>query len=254
MTATPTAYWPTPALVDMLARAGWGELAGGELQGVRSVLRALVACTDHKSGEGVVTLHQIADTAGLRSIRHVSTRMQLLEALGIITWTRGGVIDGTPVPSTVRIIKRALITLIELARPVLDKIKAARRVETQRRIRDLIRCFSKRRARNTLSVHAALSDNHSPLTGESPAGVTSRPVHNSQGGRMIYINCEHGVLATECHRCTSIDTPPDGYRFDFGKCSTCGETRELHDRIAAKTRPEYRHRLTPVLKRETQGA
>lgn len=251
MTATPTAYWPTWTLVDTLARAGWGELAGGALQGTRSVLKALVALTDHRSGAGLVTLHHVADTAGLSSIRHVSTRMQLLEALGVITWTRGGVDHGRPLPSHVRISKRALVMLIELARPALDTLRAARRIATQRRIKDLIWCFSKRRAqRSGLSVHAALSDSPPPLKGESPAGVTSPPVHNSPGRtKMLYVNCEHGVLATQCHRCTSLDDPPAGYHYDWSKCSTCGETRELHERIAAKTRPEYRHRLTPTLKR-----
>ena len=251
MTSTPTAYWPTWTLVDTLARAGCGELAGGALQGTRSVLKALVALTDHRTGSGLITLHQVADTAGLASVRHVSTRMQLLEALGIITWTRGGVDHGRPLPSHVRISKQALVRLIELARPAIDAVRAARRLATQRRIRDIIWCFSKRGKRNTLSVHAALGNSLPPLKGESPEGVTSPTVHNSTQPKetTVRINCQHGVRAETCHECTRLDKAPDGYHYDWGTCSTCHHPADVHNRLESRVSAEYRHPLMPTIKR-----
>lgn len=67
------------------------------------------------------------------------------------------------------------------------------------------------------------------------------------------VRCRHGKPAEMCHQCTSCDTPPDGWAYDWSRCSSCHRTRELHDACEAKTTQEMRHRQTPVLRRTPQG-
>ena len=175
--STPTAHRETRSLVQSLANAGWGPLAGGRMQGVRSTLHALVASLPYKAGSGLVTTNQVADRAGL-SPRWTRDCMQLLEALGIIQWRRGGIEAGRPLPSHVRIVKTALVELIQLARPALDTLNAARRLATAHRIAGIIRVYRRPKRRPTLSTHVELDADLRPLTGESPPGDDS-PVANS---------------------------------------------------------------------------
>jgi hypothetical protein len=117
-----------------LARAGWGELAAPEWRGVRAITRALVDVLDHRGGSGATTVAEVASTAGY-SERWTRRCMAILEDLGVITWHRGGIADGSPTKSIVRIAKRALVALIIAARPVRDAAVAATRAATLERIR-----------------------------------------------------------------------------------------------------------------------
>lgn len=174
-----TAHAPLPALVTSLARAGWGDLAGREWQGVRSVLRALVDSLPHRSGEGFVTEPQVAERAGL-SLRWTRRCMHLLEDLGVVVdWRRGGVIAGRPAPSWLRLSKRFLLALIEAARPLREAATAARRAQTLHRIAGLANV-----RRNRRSGHAALGAVLPTPTGESPGD--SPPVVDKQD------ECSHG--------------------------------------------------------------
>src|SRR5699024_151837 len=117
---TPTAHWPLSSLLRSLARAGWGELSGREWQGVRSVLRAVVDSVPDRAGEGHVTEPQVAQRAGL-SLRWTRHCLHLLEDLGVIAqWRRGGIVAGRPAPSWLRLSKRALVALVEAARPMRE--------------------------------------------------------------------------------------------------------------------------------------
>lgn len=162
MTApTPTAAWPTPSLLTSLSRAGWGDLTGRSMQGVRSTLRGLADLLPHASGEGLATAQQIAETAGL-SERWVRRCLHLLEDAGVIRWVRGGVAAGTPLPSWFRIDKRALVELILRARPVADAARAVRARVTRTRVATLrwIRSTDRQTRR---SAHAALPASPRPL-------------------------------------------------------------------------------------------
>lgn len=160
---TATAHAPLPALITSLQRAGWGELAGREWQGVRTTLHALVAQLPHRSGEGYVTEPQIAQAAGL-SLRWVRRCLHVLEDLGVIvSWRRGGVIAGRPQPSWLRISKRFLLALIEAARPLREAANAVRRAQTLHRLAGLANV-----RRNRRSGHAALGAVLPTPRGESP--------------------------------------------------------------------------------------
>ena len=252
----PTAYRETRSLLTSLARAGWGELGGGDMQGTRSVLAALVSLLPWRSGAGLVTVAQVADAAGLRSLRWTAGRLHLLADLGVITWTPGGVIAGRPLPGHVRIIKAALVELIDLARPALHAVQSARRAATLARIRGLIRVYSKRQRHKPLSVHASLSDGPHPLTGESPTGDDSPVVDNAHKKEqaMVRIPCEHHRFnVCQCRTCTTNNTPPAGFEFIWAECMTCGRDRTLHDKIereeAATSAFGVGHMFQPYLSR-----
>ncbi|HWB38009.1 MAG TPA: hypothetical protein VHA75_18485 [Rugosimonospora sp.] len=187
---TLTAHAPTPALLRSLQRAGWGPLGGREWQGVRSTLGGLASLLPDRSGEGLATVPQIASTAGLGE-RWVRRCLGVLEDLGVITWTRGGIDEtGTPVPSGFRIAKRVLLDLIAQARPIRDAAVQAARSATAARLAAarFLRRPGKRRRR---SDHAALRAGSSPLTGEGASG--SPPTEEGMTMPKPDVGyCEHG--------------------------------------------------------------
>lgn len=211
-----TAHWPVPSLVTSLSRAGWGPLAGREGQGVRSTLRGLMDLLPHRSGQGLVTAAQVAETAGL-SERWVRTCLHLLEDAGIITWSRGGVVEGRPTPSFIRIVKRALVELIHAARSEITQVRADRAKTTRARIERLRWAFQQRSRR---SAHAALSGSPDPLR-EGPA----RPVPPEQpsGGPPVEI-CHHGG---DARRLAS----------GLSRCPMCRREEAAHPRTAPA--PDY---------------
>src|SRR5690606_37585366 len=194
-----TAYRPTDSLMTSLARAGWGDLTGRHLQGVRSTLRALVDLLPHGSGQGEATASQIADASGL-SERWTRRCLGILEDAGLISWHRGGVAYGRPQPSAFRIAKRALVDLIRGARPVLAVIQARRAEATAARLRGLT--FVKSRGRHKpRSVHAALSASPHPQGGVSPApkgGDETTATMNDDDRARIY--AEGAALAKQLLR------------------------------------------------------
>lgn len=159
---TLTAHAKTPSLLTSLSRAGWGVLAPREYQGVRATLRGLVDQLDHRTGQGWTTADQVAVSTGLSS-RWTRRCMQLLEDLGVIVWHRGGVRDGNPTPSWVRIVKTALLDLIHAARPVRDDAERERRKATRERLAGIRYMRSQRSHR---SGHAELSASPPTPTGE----------------------------------------------------------------------------------------
>jgi len=193
---TPTSRWPVPSLLRSLARAGWGDLSGREWQGVRSVLRALCDSLPDRSGEGHVTEPQIAQRAGL-SLRWTRRCLHVLEDLGIVaSWRRGGIVNGRPTPSWLRLSKRALVALVEAARPLREAADAARRSETRQRVAGVLWAVRSRR-----SDRAALAAGlHSPTGGGSPptsaGAVDNRPCgHGEPRGPAACALCRHGIAA-----------------------------------------------------------
>lgn len=170
MKPQPTAAWPTDSLATSLSRAGWGDLSGRSMQGIRSTLRALIDLLPHRSGEGLATAPQVADAAGL-SLRWTRRCLHMLEDAGIISWTRGGVVAGKPTPGVFRVRKRVLVALIGGARPMLAAVQRARAEQTALRLRGVR--FLKARGRQTRrSDHVALSADPHPLQGRSRASST----------------------------------------------------------------------------------
>lgn len=132
----PTAAWSLPSLVNALGRGGWGALDGRAGQGVRSVMHALVALLPHKSAEGTLTAAQVADAAGL-SLRWVRDRLQLLEAAGLVTWSRGFIDRGKPKPGRIRVNKRLLAQLVRDQRPAMDARRQLRREQFAERLKGI---------------------------------------------------------------------------------------------------------------------
>lgn len=178
--STPTAWWPTPSLLRSLSRAGWGPLAGREYQGIRSTLTALANRLPDKSGEGLSTAEQISAAAGL-SERWTRRCLNVLEDLGIITWQRGGVINGSPAPSFLTIVKSRLVELISQARGLRTTVETEHRAKTRQRIKDAglnytIRPGRKKKpARSRGSAHAELSASLSTPIGGMPPRGNSHP-------------------------------------------------------------------------------
>lgn len=127
---------PTNVLMVKLTSAGWGDLRPNNLRGVRSILYALVNCLPFKSGQGMATVNQIADKAcySTKWTRHI---LRELEDLGLITWTRGGIIEGQPAPSGFRIHKEVLADLVNSARQTHQERLAERRAQFQERLKGI---------------------------------------------------------------------------------------------------------------------
>lgn len=177
---------PVPSLMTSLAKAGWGDLAGRELQGIRTTLNALVAQLPHRSGEGITTAEQVAQAAGL-SVRWVRRCLHYLEDLGLVIWRRGGVRSGEPAPSHFRIVKKVLVDLVRAARPVKEAADAARRAATKARLATLRRLYVGPQARKRRSAHAELDASPRPY-GEGPRAVPAR----QQPPQPPDTPCEHG--------------------------------------------------------------
>lgn len=201
---TLNAHAPVPSLLTSLRNAGWGDLSGAEWQGVRTTLDALASQLPHKAGQGLTTAPQVAMAAGLTE-RWVRRCMHVLESLGVIEWTRGGVVDGKPAPSYVRIVKRVLVDLIRAARPLKNAAEAARRTATNARLAALRRTYLKSsQPHSRRSAHAELSA--SPISQvEVPGGTTSRREDKNMPNWTIPLICPHdgnaGLLRNGQPRC-----------------------------------------------------
>lgn len=204
---TLTAHAPLPALVRSLARAGWGDLAPMEYRGVRTVLRALGDTLPDRAAEGTCTIPQIAQRACL-SERWTARCLAVLEDAGLIVWTRGGVVAGTPVPSVIRVVKRAVLALVEAARPMREAADRARQVATRARLAEALRL--RRPARHTgpyrrRSAHPELATSLPTPTGEvPPSDLPERS--DDMTVRLPGVNspvCDHGGDASRLPNGTS---------------------------------------------------
>lgn len=171
MAKEPTAYWPTPSLLRSLSRAGWGDLTGRENHGVRSALKGLVDLLDDRSGAGLATAYQLAETTGY-SERWIRACLMQLEELGIIEWSRGGIRQGKPQPSFFKIIKGKLVALIKKARATVEERRREHARETTERLRKVNQftyISAPRKARK--KVHAEVTASPRPPYGGALKGA-----------------------------------------------------------------------------------
>ena len=177
----PVAGWSAPSLVTSLANSGWGELHGRAMQGVRSTLQALVNALPFGSAAGKATVADIAERAGL-SLKWTARCMALLEDLGVIEWTRGGItIESASrrygTPGWIKVVKRRLVDLIIAARPLNDARQAEHRAATLARIAEIKTKYTRTRIKNQRSRrsdHVELSGHPTPLRGGT-GGPRPRP-------------------------------------------------------------------------------
>lgn len=150
-----TAGAPSHVLVKALEDAGWGPLAGADFRGVQSVLAALTRALDPRSAAGKATVWQISERANY-SEGWTRRCLQILEELELITWERGGVVDGKPVPSWFRVSKKALLDLVRSARRHATERLSGQAAAVRGRITGYRLHRTKRRGQTRRSDHPSL--------------------------------------------------------------------------------------------------
>lgn len=158
MNSTINSETPAMVLVQSMARAGWGELGGNEWQGVRSTLTAIVARTRGRRGYMDATVWQVSQSAGL-STRWTARCLRILEGLGIITWNRGALQDGTPMAGFIQVNKPILLRFVREAWAKGAAAWQARRAETRARLADLKKRESNNRRSRRVELSTPLNNN-----------------------------------------------------------------------------------------------
>lgn len=152
--------WTCYQLIAALAHRGWGPLREG-IPGLVHILQAIAHTVDPYTGTGYTTAPQLADAA-YKSERWVRHCINQLDALGVIEWYPGGIKDGRPAPSFVKIVKAMLVELIEVAQESHDARMLDRRAKFEARVRRLPRrgwvrnprAVNRRKMREALVLHA----------------------------------------------------------------------------------------------------
>ena len=164
---------PLGVLVDALARAGWGPFAGRYWAATRAILHALGRLLG-ASGQGLTTAPQIADAAGYSEV-WVRRKLHELEEAGLLTWDRGGIVDGAPTASFIRVSKVQLADTVSRAREEAGPKVLERARATARRIAEAGLRFTKslRQKRRGPSI---TGEEPSPLKREDGWREPARPV------------------------------------------------------------------------------
>lgn len=233
MSARKAAVRPSPwmdawALVNRLARAGWGEgFAVPYFRAARMVLREMstLMYTSKRGRRGSldITGPQLADLTGYCE-KTARKGLEMLEDLGLIDWWRGGIVEGAPRPSLVTIHKGVLADFVYAARRWHDEVLDARTLAVKARIKATVtyrRCKG-RPARQKLHPEAS---SILPLSGRlgaraplalpknSSSAKTNQDPHPTTGGKtmgdvpdpeFMPLVCGHGADAPRwCNACRS---------------------------------------------------
>lgn len=181
--------------------SGWGILSARRYQGVRATLRALVDELPHGSGEGMVTAYKISRSTG-HCDRWTRECLKALEELGVISWTRGGIVDGRAQASFIRIIKKRLVALIREAKEMEQAVRREYRARVAARCEHFQRrtVFAKRNTKTPSLIHAELSSRNTPLTGggltPSPRGDCEiEPLRGAAYQKQPRLRLEHAFVA-----------------------------------------------------------
>lgn len=156
----------------------WGVLDGREHRGVRDVLRYL--CHAQHSKAVVITGRQLAKRVGL-SEKWTRRCLHVLEALGIVRWTRGHIEQGRPRPGWITVRAGRLAQVVRHARDAARTARAEHRRQTDHRISTTVRnhtLWPRKKRHNPLSDHAELSSSLPLSRGKdaaaSPAAASSK--------------------------------------------------------------------------------
>lgn len=177
-----------PSILASLDQASWGDLRGREWHGVRAIIRGVCALVDYRTGVGAATAAQIADAAGY-STKSAYRYLPEAEAMGALTWTRGGVVAGRTVPGYFRVSKRWLLQLAASGRVSLAEIRAKRAERRAARVAGLRFVMPGRRSRRSERVD--ITSTLSPLTGES--STPPRGLSFARAGDAGLPECDHGL-------------------------------------------------------------
>jgi hypothetical protein len=136
-------YFNVRELIARLIGGRWPpELHGRTWQGVRSTLLVLAERVHEESGRWTGTVWQLAQGVQL-SEEWVRRCLQVLEALDIVTWLRGGIAAGRVTPSHFQISKARLAELERMGRPAKDAAERLHNAETRARIRRILLGYHK---------------------------------------------------------------------------------------------------------------
>ena len=200
----------------------WGVLDGRSMRGVRDVLRVL--CHAQHSRAVVITGRQLAKRVGL-SERWTRRCLHVLEALGIVRWTRGHIEQGRPRPGWITVRAGRLAQVVRHAREQAATDRAEHRRSTGHRIRTTVRnhtLWPRKKRHNPLSVHAELSASL-PL-GEGKKDAEAPPSAASLGRRLTNNTGDQGMQVTCIH-----DIP------DINTCALCRRTLATKPDLDVKT-------------------
>lgn len=227
---------PIPVLYRSLCRAGWGELAGREWQGVRSTLGAIVNRARSKQGIDC-TVWQIAQSAGL-SEKWTSRCLLILEGLGVITWQRGLIEEGKPKPGFITVCRHVLLDLVRQAWKQGYSKWTERRAETARRLALLKKATANiRRSRRTeLSSHLNSEYLSAPQSAERDIQAQTPPPDWAIGKEDTMTSA---IASDE-------DNPlcPHGYTKGGAACPSCNRIQDRPERRkwTKKQQAEWRNR------------
>lgn len=196
----------------------WGVLDGREHRGVRDVLRIL--CQLQHSKAVVITGRQLAKRVGL-SEKWTRKCLHVLEALGIIRWTRGHIEQGRPRPGWITVRAGRLAQVVHHAREEARTERARSRAETTDRIRRTVRnhtLWPRKKRHNPVSDHAELSSSLPLREGKEDALRAASP-----GRRPPAPTGDHGM-----HICAAHDIP-------INACAICRKTLQANPDLDVKT-------------------
>lgn len=124
-------------IMNALARVNWGPLRGRAWAYRRMVLQTLALMMREQkadySAELVTSAQQVADRAGCHE-KTIRRCLHDMEDLGLVEWRRGGIWDGRPMPSVIKVIKSRIVEWALAWRPRFNAAQAKLRAETLRRI------------------------------------------------------------------------------------------------------------------------
>lgn len=127
-------------VMNALARVNWGPLRGRAWAYRRMLLETLTLMMREQradfSAEIITSAPQVADRMGCHE-KTVRNCLHDLEDLGLVEYQRGGIWDGKPMPSVIRIIKKTIVGWVLAWRPKNDERLRLLRLETIARIAGL---------------------------------------------------------------------------------------------------------------------
>lgn len=179
-------------ILAALARVNWGPFRGRAWAYRRIILQTLaIMAREQKAdltAEVIGSAPQISDRAGCHE-KTVRRCLHDLEDLGLITYQRGGIWDGKPQPSIIRIVKARLVELTLAFRPRHDKTLEDRRRETLARLATLekARVRPRQRTENHADFKPSLSlyEKRAPTEGapSSSQFINPRPANKIHAKR-----------------------------------------------------------------------
>lgn len=258
MNSTINSETPAMVLVQSMARAGWGELGGNEWQGVRSTLTAIVSRTRGRRGYMDATVWQVSQSAGL-STRWTARCLRILEGLGIITWNRGVLRDGTPTAGFIQVNKPILLRFVREAWAKGTAAWQARRAETRARLADLKRREKHNRRSRRVELSTPLNNNlarRASGAGGAPNIEPSKEPPSWATGKDEPMNdkdcllCDHGYIkdSGNCPHCRRIQ---DSRRGETARKPWTKERRKAWRNANARRVQQDLERLTAEEHRRT---